>query len=258
MFEGSDVWVWVPPMEWDGARNLHDVGSAPLRLSGETRAGRVWRSAAREWMTEVGWGQAGGDGLRTVVDLRNDGEIGRGPEHPEVESAAMANVEIIHAPTEDPHDPTFLETCGHLLDTPLGWEPNARLYPDLLAVVFETIAAAKGGVLVHCAGGRDRTGMVVAMLLQLADVTAAGIEADYIRGYLGAARHPGHSLGYDAEAGEWVPATEQPQSTAELADAVAERRTAVASWCADFDTETYLREAGLSVASIDRLRSMLR
>jgi protein tyrosine/serine phosphatase len=61
------------------------------------------------------------------------------------------------------------------------------LYADILATcgtaiaeVVTTVArASEGGVLVHCHAGKDRTGVVVALLLSLADVPPPVIIADY-------------------------------------------------------------------------------
>jgi protein-tyrosine phosphatase len=51
--------------------------------------------------------------------------------------------------------------------------------PQAFRNVFEAIAAAEGGVVFHCFAGKDRTGLVAAMLLELAGVDHTGIAADY-------------------------------------------------------------------------------
>ena len=56
---------------WPGARNLADLGGLPTVAGATTATGRIWRSAASEWMTAAGWSAARGAGLTTVVDLRN-------------------------------------------------------------------------------------------------------------------------------------------------------------------------------------------
>ena len=80
----------------------------------------------------------------------------------------LEGITVVHAPTENPSDADFLAECGPWLDHPRSWSPNLRFYPDKIARVFEAIAAAESPVLVHCAGGRDRTGMIGSMLLALA------------------------------------------------------------------------------------------
>jgi protein tyrosine/serine phosphatase len=53
----------------------------------------------------------------------------------------------------------------------------------LVAAAFSALAnATPGAVLIHCGAGRDRTGMIVAMLLALVDVGRAAILDDYVTG----------------------------------------------------------------------------
>lgn len=78
---------------WDGARNLADLGGLPLVDGGTTVQGRVWRSAAPEWMTDAGWHVALADGLTCIIDLRNDAELGRRPEHPVVGEQVMGEAD---------------------------------------------------------------------------------------------------------------------------------------------------------------------
>lgn len=151
---------------WEGARNLSDLGGLPRRDGSQTRTGCVWRSGGTEWMTTTGWRAATTAGLVRVVDLRNDAERGRQPHHPVVDASALSGIEVVHTPTEDPDDPQFLAECGPWLDHPRSWEPNAQRYPEKFARVFTAIAESPGPVLVHCAGGRDRTGMIVSMFLE--------------------------------------------------------------------------------------------
>jgi predicted nucleotidyltransferase len=243
---------------WDGARNAADLGGLPLVDGGTTAHGRVWRSAAPEWMTAAGWQAARAAGLTCVIDLRNDAECGRRPEHPVVDERVIGSVTVVRAPTEDPDDPDFLEECGPWLDHPRSWAPNARRYPEKFAHIFSAIAATEGSALIHCAGGRDRTGMVASMLLAVAGVEAAAIAANYEDGFRGAGAHRGHGLGYDPATGEWVEAPSEEWSPAELDEAMADRIPALLQWLQETDVEAYLLNAGVDVDSLARLRQKLR
>ena len=235
---------------WEGARNLIDLGGLALRGGGATAYERVWRSAAPGSMTPAGWSAARAVGLTTVVDLRNDVE--------REGVAVVEGVEVIPAPTEDPDDPAFLEECGPWLDHPRSWSPNAARYPEKLAHVFAAIAGAEGGVLVHCAGGRDRTGLVTTMLLALTGVEDEAIADHDERGFRGAADHPGHGLGYDPATGEWVSAPDEPWQPGELDAALADRRPVLLEFIRTTDVAAYLAAAGLDARCVDRLRSLLR
>lgn len=248
----------IPPgPRWDGARNLGDLGGLPLTGGGTTRAGRVYRSAAPEWLTDEGWAQARAAGLATVVDLRNEMERGRTDRHPTVHPEAMAGVTVVHAPTEDPEDERFLAECGPWLDHPRSWAPNLRLYPDKIARVLTGLAEARTPVLLHCAGGRDRTGMIGSLLLVLAGATPEAVLANYEAGFRGAAEHRGHGWSLDAGTGEWVSRPDEPWSPDELDAALAERRPALLEWLDTFDVPAYLRAAGLSDETLVRLRDLL-
>lgn len=168
-------------LTWDGYRNVRDLGGLPTALSptGRTLPGRAARGPRRELLTARGREEAVRWGVRTVVDLRNADEHGRRPGDPDVAGTAWAGVTVVHAPTEDPAHPEFIETCGPILDSPAYWRHNVRLLPDLLRATLLAVAAAEPGVLVHCSAGRDRTGMVVALLLAHAGVPPEDVAADW-------------------------------------------------------------------------------
>lgn len=243
---------------WEGVRNAADLGGLPLVDGGVTAFGRVWRSAATEWMTERGWAEARADGLATVVDLRNGRERGRRRHHPVVNDTARGEVRLVRAPTEDPDDADFLEECGRWLDHPRSWTPNAHRYPEKIALAFGALAASDGPTLVHCAGGRDRTGMVCSMLLALTGVEHDAIADSYEDGFRGAGAHRGHGLAYDPSTAAWVEADDRaPWTARELDRAMADRIPVLLRWLADFDVESYLRDTGLDPETLDRLRTVL-
>jgi len=243
---------------WEGARNLADLGGLPRQDGSRTATGRVWRSGATEWMTTAGWRAATTAGLVRVVDLRNDAERGREPHHPVVDASAVSGIEVVHAPTEDPDDPRFLAECGPWLDHPLSWDPNARRYPEKFARVFTAIADSPGGpVLIHCAGGRDRTGIIVSMLLALADVEHEAIAELYADGFRGAASHQGHGLGYDPVAEQWVPTDTREWEPEELDEAIAERKPVLLECLKTADVPRYLQEAGIDAQRLTILNRLL-
>ncbi|MDI6104758.1 tyrosine-protein phosphatase [Actinoplanes sp. NEAU-A12] len=79
------------------------------------------------------------------------------------------------------------------------WADNTRLARDRIATVLEAITSADGAVLVPCAGGRDRTGMISAMLLHIAGATDEAIIEDYTAGWRGAGAYAGHGWVYDPD-----------------------------------------------------------
>jgi hypothetical protein len=135
-------------------------------------------------------------------------------------------------------------------------EKDARLAPDRIGHAFAVIADAGPGVLVHCAGGRDRTGMVAAMLLQLAGATTEAICADYADGWRGAAAYSGHFWAYHPDRQTWEHGYHPAPEPAEVEARLVDRLPVMADWAQTFDTPGYLTTIGLSrgqVASLHRL-----
>ena len=241
---------------WDGARNLADLGGLGLVAGGETKPGRVFRSAAREWMTDRGWGEARAAGVMTVVDLRNEMEHGRTSAHPVIDALSTAGVTIVSAPTEDPTDAEFLEKCGPWLDHPCSWTDNLLMYPEKIARVLDAVGRSTSPVLIHCAGGRDRTGMVGSLLLLLGGAIPDSIVANYEAGFRGAAEHRGHGWSFDRVTDGWVLAEDEAWTDQELDAALDDRRHALRDWVERFDAKGYVVAAGVDEGTRRRLEGL--
>ncbi|QYH36357.1 tyrosine-protein phosphatase [Salinibacterium sp. M195] len=168
-------------LTWDGYINARDFGGLPTELSttGTTISGRIARGPRRERLTAAGWADARRWGLASVVDLRCPQEIGPGEGDHAIAEDVLAGITIVNAPTEDQDDPEFWETCAPILDSPEYWAHNWRLQPQLVRASLDAIANSAPGILVHCSAGRDRTGMISALLLGNAGVAPAAVAADY-------------------------------------------------------------------------------
>lgn len=133
----------------------------------------------REWLTEAGWQQMYDAGIRTVIDLRTLRERQPREVDPEVSVEATSRFDIIHCPTEDPANEEFTPLFGPYLKDPAHYADYVLLFAERLAEVFKAIAAAPGGVVVHCAAGRDRSGIIAVMLQNLAGAS----DEEIVRGY---------------------------------------------------------------------------
>lgn len=189
-------------LEWDGYVNVRDLGGLPTRLSltGATVVGRVARGPRRELLTDAGWRGAKRWGLRTVVDVRCAWEIGARDGDPHVSRGSITGVGVVHAPTEDQDDPEFRAVCFPILDSPEYWHHNWRILPTLVNATLTAIARADPGILVHCSAGRDRTGMITALLLANAGVSPADVAADYAESVRVMAGTQAHALSDDRQA----------------------------------------------------------
>jgi len=181
--------TWI---ELEGAVNVRDLGGLPTSDGGTTVPGRLLRSENLQELTP-------GDvvrlvdeiGVTTVVDLRSTNEVtieGPAPldalpgvrhaHHPvlteflDVSDTVKAALltEMAEADRERyPDDPM----CGHYL----GYLENR---PEEVVGALREIATAPGAAIVHCAAGKDRTGVVVALALTAAGVEEEAVVADYM------------------------------------------------------------------------------
>ncbi|MDP9888877.1 hypothetical protein J2X98_002470 [Pseudarthrobacter enclensis] len=227
-------------MDWDGAVNAWHV------------SGGIYRMGRREWLTEGGWKQAFDDGVRTVVDLRNVGEGRRRDTDPVVPAAALTGIDVVYAPTEEPDDPRFTALTGPYLNDPAHYAGNARLFPEKLVGVFRALASAapKGDVLLHCAAGRDRSGMVAAMVQDLAGDSDEAIAEGYRRAARGInERYRTHGPPHSRER-----YLEDP----ELGPLLERRGLAVVAFVRNLGTRSYLLANGLSPAELDAVLVICR
>jgi hypothetical protein len=116
-------------------------------------------------------------GVRTVVDLRQPRERARD------RSKRPRWVTSVHVDLDGlEHDTFWKDYWGNgLVATALYYTPHLRQLPHRSAAVLVAIAnAGPGGVLFHCMGGRDRTGMVAMLLLAAARTEPEEIVEDYL------------------------------------------------------------------------------
>jgi protein-tyrosine phosphatase len=141
-------------------------------------AGRHWRSAAPDTLDEAGWATLIAADVATVVDLRGDSEV-------PAERSAPRGVTLVRAPLEDVNDPDYAALWDSNWAHPDFYLWGIRHWPDKWNIALTAVADAPAGVLVHCAGGRDRTGLLVAVLLECAGVDRAVVLDDYEAGLRG-------------------------------------------------------------------------
>ncbi|WP_456286137.1 tyrosine-protein phosphatase [Microbacterium sp. JZ70] len=228
--------------------NIRDLGGLPTPLSptGQTLRGRVARGPRRERLTADGWLAAREWGLRAVVDLRCAHEVGRRPDDPIVSEDALADLRIVQAPTEDQEDPEFRRVCFPLLDSPEYWAHNWRLLPGLVRAALVAVADAGAGVLVHCGAGRDRTGMLSALLLGNAGVLPDAVAEDYAESVRAMAAAAHHSPTGDRQS-RWSP--EEREAWIEEVSVIVREVAA--------DVSRAFHVIGLDDAYRERLRSLL-
>lgn len=189
----------VRDLDWAGYPNCRDLGGLPTPW-GFTRLGRVARGPRRELLSSAGWAAARSWGLKSIVDLRCSAEVGLRPGDPLLPEGLAAHVDVVSAPTEDHDNVEFRQTCFPILDSPAYWPHNLRILPSLVRGALLAVAAAEPGILIHCSAGRDRTGMVTALLLANAGVPADLVADDYAASVLAMAGATTHAPTPDRQA----------------------------------------------------------
>jgi protein-tyrosine phosphatase len=161
-------------LSWDGCVNVRDLGGL-----GRVRPGAVVRMEAPTLLTEAGWAAAWAHGVRTVIDLRDPGE-GEPDRTPR-----PAGITAVHVPL-DPVGTALYEHWKGIDNTatPLFFAAMLAEQPQPVIRAMRAIARAEPGCVVfHCAGGKDRTGLLALVLLTLAGATPEQIIADYLLSY---------------------------------------------------------------------------
>jgi protein tyrosine/serine phosphatase len=165
---------------WDGLLNVRDLGGHATVDGGHTRFGAVVRADSVRRLSDDGWRALVAYGIGTIVDLRFHSELAADPPRD-------LPVEVVHVPVfpepESHHWPE-IDAIGHgAHDVAAGTgavylallERGRPRFAEAIAAVAE---APGGGVVVHCTAGKDRTGLVSALLLRLAGVGRADAGVD--------------------------------------------------------------------------------
>jgi protein-tyrosine phosphatase len=162
-------------LAWEGCLNARDLGGLPTLDGGETRWKSVIRADYPGTLTPAGLAAMLDYGVRTLIDIRS-------PQEADAECYQWAEANgcrRLHLPIEKyyPHVGVLIRQATSLIET---YCIMVNAYPDCVAAILGAVAEAPpGGVLVHCQGGKDRTGTIVALLLTVAGVPADAIAADY-------------------------------------------------------------------------------
>jgi len=151
-------------VRFEAASNFRDLGGYPSTLGGEVRWGMLYRAGRLDRMTAADRERFNDLGIRTVIDLRRDDEREQAPDPmPNVQLCLMSRVQA-NTPVRDP---------GTMVDHDHGVQFLRDLYSGLLAhataeigELFTTLAEPDAMPAVfHCAVGKDRTGIIAALLL---------------------------------------------------------------------------------------------
>jgi len=246
----------VTALAWEGCVNVRDLGGLATEAGRRIRAGALVRADSVRQLSDDGWRSLAAHGVTRIVDLRFSEELAQDPPR-------HVDLEVVHVSVLGERGVPagyVAELDAHLDSVDDVADHYAWSYADFLerwraefGRALSAIAdAPDGAVLVHCMGGKDRTGLVVALLLRLVGVSHEAIGRDYaLSGLnLAAAQAPFVASIED----DLVRRRQEKLSETPAAGMV----RVVERIEADYgDVAAYLGAAGLDAAQIERLRERL-
>jgi protein-tyrosine phosphatase len=225
-------------LDWDGCVNVRDLGGFATP-AGDTAFGIFVRADNARKLTAVGWAAAAEYGIRTVLDLRSEPECAADPPA----HGDFAHVRLSLFDHFDGDESYRAELMSRVADVDIA-ERHRILYREALeldaarfAEAVGILADAESGALFHCVGGKDRTGVLTALLLTLVGVDVADVAADYVRSEVRLERAPDRAPGLNIT----------PRAVMESVVGEIEARYG--------SVAEYLLQAGVSSAQLDRIRA---
>ena len=155
-------------VHFEACFNFRDLGGYGTRDGREVRRGLLYRADSLHRLSTDDLARLARLGIRTVIDLRSATELaryGRVPRHGDRTSR--------HVPFEEAAD------GSHLRPRADQYLAIALSRGDRLALALQLLTDEDGPVVFHCMGGKDRTGILAALLLAVLGVPDQTIGADY-------------------------------------------------------------------------------
>ena len=173
-------------MALEGVENFRDFGDYETVDGRRLKKGRFYRSASHGRATDADLETISRLEIALVVDLRRKGERTRDPS----KRPSSFRGEVIDNDLGDEGEDSWMV---HVRDSDLT-EASFRNYlinyyrdapfeerhVDLFSRYFRGLARVDGAVLVHCAAGKDRTGILVALTHHVAGIHPDAVVEDYL------------------------------------------------------------------------------
>lgn len=164
-------------MDIDGTHNFRDVGGYPAGR-GRTRYGQLYRSDALGGVTPAGAVALAELGIEIIIDLRSRMEVSQDRAAHPIPDAQLIQIPIYRGSRSS------IIADGHV-SLELLYKQTLEESPWSFAAAVSVIAeSGMDPVLVHCTAGKDRTGLVVALALDVAGVDRSAVVADYTQSAL--------------------------------------------------------------------------
>lgn len=171
---------------FDALDNFRDYGDYASAAGRRIAGGRLFRSAHHARASDADLERLAGLGIAAVVDLRRPGERRDQPSR-RPPGFAAAVIESDHDDGREAPHITFLKTADLTVDAGRRFMtgtyrelPFDPAHLDLFARYFRALAEADGAVVIHCAAGKDRTGLLAALTHHVLGVHRDDMIEDYL------------------------------------------------------------------------------
>ncbi|MFJ2861906.1 tyrosine-protein phosphatase [Kitasatospora sp. NPDC087314] len=187
-------------LTFERLHNFRDLGGYPAADGRSVRWGLLYRSDSLGKITSpAGLDRLQALGVRTVIDLRYPWEIAAKGRVPDFDGLAYHNLSIEHRPYDQAEIDPDVDPWRYLADR---FAEVAEDGVKEIREALDVITAAEEPLAFHCASGKDRTGLVAALVLTLLGVHEDDIAADFALTELATphfiaewhAAHPGRTL----------------------------------------------------------------
>ena len=163
-------------VEFERLHNFRDLGGYRASDGRTVPWQALYRSDSLGKLQGADWERFLGLGIRTVIDLRYPWEIEAKGRVPEPERFHYVNLSIEHRPYDQAEIGPELDPWRYLADRFAEVTEDGA---EEIRQVLEQIAHAPGPVLFHCTSGKDRTGLIGALVLTLLGVDRETVLTDF-------------------------------------------------------------------------------
>jgi protein-tyrosine phosphatase len=174
----------APPrhLRFEGGCNFRDIGGYAGAGGRTVKWGQVYRTGVLTYFTSNDHSSLLKLGVRAICDLRREEEQGREPTRwPDPSVRCMAWKDDVKMPTVRGFAAERPRTAAGMRDAMIElYQALPRWMGPRIRGLFECIAAGNSPVVVHCAAGKDRTGVAIAVLLGALGVPLNSIVGDYL------------------------------------------------------------------------------
>lgn len=178
--------MYLRHIELDGAYNFRDLGGYSSPEGHSTRWKKVFRSDSLARLSDRDWTRLEKLGIGSIIDLRSSSEVdqeglrlSRNFDYHRISlMKALDEINVNSRDFMEASDPNGSVLSSMVLDYTSSLFDNLEAASRVLSLVEEKIE--DGGLVFMCSAGKDRTGIIAALILYLSGVREESIVADYM------------------------------------------------------------------------------